>query len=355
MPTLTIHTNRPGLFQQKKGGGSAYGKFLLKRKKKKGSAGKGIKKRKFPKGSKSTYKNQEDVTLFTNQAKVVNKDGKSYLVVPGVPVQEQVMNTYFLPSDEIRPEDWEGTPIALRHPQLNNGSVQVPEPDVPIIGYVTNVSMDPSKKRMLADYYFDEEVTTKYPEGQVILTTIKNGGMVETSTAYWADEDYTPGNFGGRDYKSIHRNLRRDHIAVFPGDQLGACSIQDGCGVNRNMAHNCGCSKHTQQNSEYPDYKANHLPTAMLIGYALNKGSRTKDQIEKAKAFIAKNGITKPVWVKCNNGKYKILDGNHRVSIAEELGIEQIPVRAINGILMELDPEAVYREWLHEQDQGYLE
>jgi hypothetical protein len=302
-------------------------------------------------------KKTDNRTIFVNQSKTVNKDGKSYLVVPGVPVREQVMNTYLLPASEIHPEDWNGTPISIRHASMNNGSVQVDNPDVPIVGQVMNASWDELNKRMLGEYWFDEAETMRYPEGQVILTSIKNGKMIETSTAYWADEEYVQNGarFNGRSYKTIHRNPKPDHVAVFPDNQIGACSIQDGCGVNRNMKHNsCGCAKHNSEGS-YPDYKSNHLPTSMLIGYALNKGYRTQIQMDGSRARAEKDGITKPVWVQCCNGKYKILDGNHRVYLADELGIEQVPVRVVNENLMELDPEVVYRKWLHEQDQSYLQ
>jgi hypothetical protein len=334
---LRIRTNRPEAYYRKK----------------KNKKAKGIKRKTFRKGSKSSYKNNQDTrTLFTNEAKVIHKDGKEYLVVPGVPVREQVMNTYLLPASEIRPEDWNGTPISIRHAQQNNGSVQVDEPDVPIIGQVMNASWDEPNKRMLAEYWFDLEESLKHKDGQTIVDAIKAGQMLETSTAYWADEQYTPGVHNGRSYQTVHRNPKRDHIAVFPDAQVGACSIQDGCGVNRNMKHNCSC--HTKQNEIYPDYQPNHLPTAMLIGYALNKGSRTQAQLDSGRAYAEKNGIKKPIWVQCYNGKYRILDGNHRVHLADELGIEQVPVRTVNEHLMELDPEAVYRKWLHEQDQGYL-
>ena len=399
MTTLTITTNRPELFLHG-GGDISYTSKKPKKKKKMG-----YKWKKKPMGKKPIYKNEDTQTLFTNQAKSVNKDGKNYLVVPGVPVREQVMNTYLLPASEIHPEDWDGTPISIRHAQKNNGSVQVDNPDVPIIGYVTNTSWDESHKRMLGDYWIDESEAMRYPEGQVILSSIKNGQMLETSTAYWADEQYANGVFNGKGYTSIHRNPKCDHIAIFPGDQIGACSIMDGCGVNRNMAQNCECMKHNAtgnlpaegkalwekvynankekmgeesavkmawsacekagwsknekdewvkaNNADYPDYVPNHLPTSMLIGYAMNKGSRTQMELDHAREIIEKNGITKPVWVMCN-GSYKILDGNHRVHLANELGIEQVPVRVVNHNLMELDPEAVYRKWLHEQDQGYL-
>jgi cation transport regulator ChaB len=109
-----------------------------------------------------------------------------------------------------------------------------------------------------------------------------------------------------------------------------------------------------KNNSELPTYKKGYLPTAMLIGYTFNKGSRTQAEIETTRTYIQQHGVTKPVWVQCN-GSIKILDGNHRVALADELHIEQIPVRVVDSDLNTMDPEAVYRRWLYEQDQGYLE
>jgi len=293
-------------------------------------------------------------TLFTNESRTVNKDGKQFLVVPGVPVQEQVMNTYLLPSIEIEKQllAWNGTPVSIRHAQENGGSVKVPNPDVPIIGYFYNTKWDPATKRMLGEYWIDEGQALQYPDGQTIVNAIKNGQILETSTAYWADEDMAGGTFNGRKYKTVHRNLKPDHIAIFPDDQSGACSVHDGCGVNRNMKHNCDQCIHKNYES-IPEYEEGYLPTAMLIGYAMNKGSRTKEEMDSMRSMVKEHGITKPVWVQCN-GSYKILDGNHRVYLAEEFGIEQIPVRTVNTQLENVDTEAVYRKWLHEQDQGYL-
>jgi len=395
-----------------------------------------------------TYKPPQ--TLFSNQAHHSFSEGKEYLVVPGVPVQEQVMNTYLLPADEIKKslESWNGTPLSIRHAQKNGGSVQVNEPDVPIIGHFTNATWDEKNKRMLGDYWIDISEAGKYPEGITIMNSIKQGQMVETSTAYWADEELKNGSFKGRSYSSIHRNPVRDHIAIFPNDQLGACSVQDGCGLNRNMQHNCSCMQHNvtgdlppagkaiwekvykgnkdkgeetaakiaweavknagwsqdkddnwvhqnnlsmmpedlspkeqdlwkhhykealidnspadaaeyatkmckQNAADIPPYKTGHLPTALLLGYSLNKGSRTQTELALMRKQVEDNGITKPVWVQCN-GSIKILDGNHRVAQANEFGIDQIPVRVVDSHLMDMDPEAVYRRWMHEQDQEYL-
>jgi len=112
-------------------------------------------------------------------------------------------------------------------------------------------------------------------------------------------------------------------------------------------------TKMCHNNLDLPLYKPGYLPTALLIGYALNKGSRTQAELEKTREYVRKHGVTKPVWVQCN-GTLKILDGNHRVALADEFGIDQVPVRVIDSSLEAVDPEAVYHKWLHEQDQGYL-
>lgn len=413
MPTtLTITTKNKQTFLQ--GGGTAGGKDKKPRKGSASSRVAGYIRKKMSGGKPvhnsflGNYQRTSQI-LFSNQAKRQTKDGTEYLVVPGVPVQEQVMNTYLLPADEIEKwlTAWDGTPVSIRHAQQNNGSVQVDNPDVPIIGHFQNTTWDASGKRMLGEYWINTAEVMKYPEGQLIVSMIENGDVLETSTAYWADEEPKPGSFKGKAYKTVHRNLKPDHIAVFPGDQLGACSIQDGCGVNRNMKHNSGCSCMQHNNTgdlpdegkalwekvyeankskgaenaaklawaacekagwakndkgdwvkknsgeAMPEYKAGYLPTALLIGYSLNKGSRTQAQLDSMRAQVQEHGITKPVWVQCN-GSIRILDGNHRVALADEFGIDQVPVRVVDSHLQSMDAEAVYRRWMHEQDQEYL-
>lgn len=165
------------------------------------------------------------------------KDGKEFLVVPGVPVQEQVMNNYLVPADEIAhfAAAWNGSPITLRHPKQNNGSANVPIPDVPIIGRFYNAEFD--GKRLTGEYWFEDQALQA--QAPIIRNRILAGDAIETSTGYWADEEAIPGTFDNRSYELIHRNLRPDHIAVLP-DEIGACSMSDGCGVNRNCADaNC--------------------------------------------------------------------------------------------------------------------
>jgi 2'-5' RNA ligase len=52
------------------------------------------------------------------------------------------------------------------------------------------------------------------------------------SIAYFCDFEQAAGEFGGEAYSAIQRNLRPDHVALLP-DEIGSCSVLDGCGANR--------------------------------------------------------------------------------------------------------------------------
>lgn len=183
------------------------------------------------------------ILLHSNQFKHVNKNGKDFLVVSGVPAREQVMNTYLVPAHDLMRslKGWNGVPITIQHPKLNDRSANVPDPDVAVIGRFYNAVWDADNNRMVGEYWIETEEAGKYVEGQAILARINEGLPLETSTGYYADDEQTAGEHAGKAYKTIHRNLLPDHIAILT-NEVGACSLQDGCGVNRNVAvTNCEC------------------------------------------------------------------------------------------------------------------
>jgi hypothetical protein len=312
---------------------------------------------------KEKPKQNSQAILFSNGFRSVTHDGREYLIVPGVPAREQVMNTYLVPGDEIAKTvlGWNGTPITIQHPKLNGGSAKVPAPDVAVIGRFYNAGWDQDRRRMTGEYWIDVNEASRYVEGQKIVEAIENGQVLETSTGYWADDEMTAGEFDGRPFQTVHRNLLPDHIAILT-NVPGACSVRDGCGVNINVKHNCAedheCDcpfKIKSNNPSLPGYENGNLPTAMLVKYCFDKGNRTPEQIEGLRDYIKKNGIDKPVIVvQMEDGNIKILDGNHRVSMAEELGIKQIPVKTYNADLQLVEPEIIYKLWEHREDQGYI-
>ena len=377
-----------------------------------------------------------------NSAQFIDHNGRQYMVIPGVPVREGVMKNYFVSSHEIIRSlpGWNGTPLTLYHPKANNGSARVPDPDSPIIGYFYNAAWDKEKKRMVGEYWIDVQEAGKYEDGKQILDMVSNGQMVETSTGYWSDDVLRKGAFENRPYDMLHVNLLPDHIAVLP-KQIGACSIKDGCGVNRNtVTQNCDCTKchlapdlaqnemsledletdirqsfgkafnkpnntsapmygecyvektfpgyviarkdgdlyrvpYTINGEEFlfagesqwqkvdiqyvtknqmPAFQTGHLPTSILYPFSFNKGSRTPEQLAGLRAHLQEKGIDKPVFLLWCDDTIKIMDGNHRVSMGYELGIEQVPVKVMNDDGESVDPEIVYRKYQLKEDQSYM-
>ena len=160
-----------------------------------------------------------------------HRDGNS-IVVPGVMALAGVMNRALLPHEEIEKSvaAWNGIPLVLRHPMKDGVHVphSTPGANTVRIGYVTNVRLDGLKLR--ADYCFDPDALNRIGEGMALLTRLKSGQMIEQSTAYKHDFITNSGIHNGRAYDGIQRNIEPDHVAILP-DQLGACSIYDGCGV----------------------------------------------------------------------------------------------------------------------------
>lgn len=192
--------------------------------------------------------------------------------MPAVPVREQVMNNYLVPASELTfASMWNGAPVTIRHPKQNSGSANVPNPDVAVIGRFYNAAWDDEEKRITGEYWIDVDEAMKYVEGQYILNSVYLGQVLETSTGYWADEERTTGEFLGRNYATIHRNLRPDHIAILV-DEIGACSVADGCGVNRNsLVHKLWVNECLYENGGRGSGNFGHLGRPGQVG-----GSRVK-------------------------------------------------------------------------------
>jgi hypothetical protein len=60
------------------------------------------------------------------------------------------------------------------------------------------------------------------------------------------------GIWNGRDFAFVDQNIHPDHIALLP-DEIGACSLKDGCGMNRNAKQKGGpmsISRHLHKNAD---------------------------------------------------------------------------------------------------------
>lgn len=171
-------------------------------------------------------------------------NGREYLVAPLSLLVPGVLNgsqgpLYYPPDEVAKNHDaWNGMPIVLWHPTLDGVPVSARRPDVLNeyqLGWVYNATAD---GRLTAEGWFDVEMVRKVDNakltpGDRVLPKLLAGKPIELSTGlfttnYPARPDAT---HNGRHYAYVARDYRPDHLAVLP-DQVGACSLADGCGVN---------------------------------------------------------------------------------------------------------------------------
>lgn len=75
-----------------------------------------------------------------------------------------------------------------------------------------------------------------------------------------------------------------------------------------------------------------NINTNDLSQLAKDGGHRTTEQIESLRESIRQNGIVEPIEIyRKNDGTFAIENGNHRLKIASELGIEQVPVKLVES------------------------
>jgi 2'-5' RNA ligase len=170
-------------------------------------------------------------------AKVHNETvgGIEYLVAPAVLLREDVLNDEMVLADEIAAhfKAWNGRPVVVAHPEANGVKVSANDPAILAqqqVGKLFAAAFDGGKLR--GELWIEVAKTKTVPGGLETLRRLRSSTPTEISTAYFRDKEMTAGTWGGKDYESIARNLRPDHVAVLL-DTKGACNWEDGCGVPR--------------------------------------------------------------------------------------------------------------------------
>ena len=162
--------------------------------------------------------------------------GRKYLVAPMSLIAPGVLNgskgaLYYPPAEvENSVEAWNHTPIVVYHPTQNGQAISARDPSVldrQGIGFVFNAKYN---GKLIAEGWFDVEDTQRVDNR--ILENLEAGKTIELSTGLFTDNEIAPEGavHNGKTYAFIARNYRPDHLAILP-DQIGACSIKDGCGV----------------------------------------------------------------------------------------------------------------------------
>lgn len=162
-------------------------------------------------------------------------EGVEHLVVPAVLIVEGVLNDALVLASEFgrHVEAWNDRAIPVLHPQDRGEYISAGRPDVVeknTIGRVYNARVD--GPRLKAELWLNIEKARRLGYGDLI-DSLAAGEIVEISTGYFADDEPKAGEYNGKGYNTIHRNIRPDHLALLPGE-IGACSVADGCGTRVN-------------------------------------------------------------------------------------------------------------------------
>lgn len=179
--------------------------------------------------------------IKTNDLTRQSLDGRDYVVVPTTIIVAGVLNGGLIPSGELETfaERWNGRPIPLRHPQNETGEyISASSPEVieqSVMGTFFNATF--KDDRVVGEMWLDvAKINQLGGDALSALQRIEAGEILEVSTGYFSEyiEDKS-GNVNGKAYSEVQHALVPDHIALLP-DEVGACSIADGCGANRTNA-----------------------------------------------------------------------------------------------------------------------
>lgn len=215
----------------------------------------------------------EVVTNAETRRERVN--GREYLVAPVSLLVPGVLSgskgALFYPPDEIarNADAWEGMPLTLGHPYLNGQPVSAKHPGVKRVGTVRAPSVRNGSLR--AEGWFDVEAVGR--ADAALLRSLERGDRIEVSTGlYTTNEPAPPGaSHNGRQYDFIARDYRPDHLAILP-DEVGACSVRDGCGVHVNNLSSACCdecsSTPKESDMSLNDREREPMPTLNLLDFS---------------------------------------------------------------------------------------
>jgi hypothetical protein len=183
--------------------------------------------------------------------RVERLEGREYRVVPMVMLTHGVhagsQGPLYYPDEELgrRPGVWNHKPVVVYHPEINGVGVSACSPSVlneRKVGIILNT--DHRDQKLPAEAWLDWERLREVDER--VVNMLERGEMVEISTGLFCDNESHSGEFNGKPYSAIVRNMAPDHLAILP-DKKGACSIEDGAGLLRNEAGDLSSSNILRQ------------------------------------------------------------------------------------------------------------
>lgn len=181
---------------------------------------------------------------YTTETQVV--DGQLHLRVPvvmmteGVHVGSQGAVLHRADNLTANAEVWKNQPVVINHPQHAGQFISVRDPNAnpdDVVGYVEQISS--SRQQLQGSIMLN--VQKLMERDMQLYQRITAGELVEVSIGAFIPLEHTPGVHNNEPYEAVAQSYQPDHLALLPGD-VGACSVQDGCGIrpqaNKNQKDN---------------------------------------------------------------------------------------------------------------------
>lgn len=181
---------------------------------------------------------QSFVANVTGRAERVIVDGREFLKVPVSMIVPGVLagskGPLYYPQSRVahNASEWDGYPVTLGHPShpVNNSPMSASDD-----GVIDRVGMGVLKDskfhngKLRANAWLDGERTKQI--APKVYDDALSGRLIEVSTGLFTQEVERSGTHNGRSYTHEVVDYKPDHLAILT-DQRGACSVQDGCGMN---------------------------------------------------------------------------------------------------------------------------
>jgi len=283
--------------------------------------------------------------------------GRDYLVAPLTLIVPGVLNgsqgPLYYPPEEIakNASAWNGMPIVVYHPRRDGRDVSARDPEVlnrSGIGTVLRAKVD---GKLTAEGWFDIRQTRRVDNR--VLHMLEAGRAGEISTGlYTRNEPVENGEHDGRKYVAIARDYRPDHLAILP-DQKGACSVDDGCGLNVN-ADNLPASAYAYApDPDKPSTWKLRIDDAAHVGgavAAIGKGFRGNKVSIPEKDLPAVKKKIKAAWLKFHKDKSAedlpaILRNSRRKTMNEKQRKELIDSLVTNSCCWEEEDRETLNEF----------
>jgi hypothetical protein len=239
--------------------------------------------------------------------------GRQYLVVPVIAMVEGVRFGAGQTEPELglasefgkNPILWANRPLVLNHPKVGKNFVSANTPEI-LEKYQFGLTMNPQVKdsKLHMEAWIDiarvEELGGDFQDTYDRIVAQED---VEVSVGFFSDLKKQKGKFRGQAYGAIWQNIAPDHLAILEEGTLGACSIEDGCGVPRinevemtkaieTPKTQCSCGgNHTQEEHQDDDAPVTQKGLAKMLSDILKPFTQSEQERleEGRKAIRAQN------------------------------------------------------------------